>query len=222
MLTTLPAVCSVSFIALGWILCELSDTWCWLIDKPRVGRDLWTINDPNRRARVVYGHLPWFICYILHSNWFFGNSQLGNQVQSTSKDWLCLALLEWRECCKQNSCFTFIKTDKKSRETVSWLHTKKHQEAKQSDNYTEWHQWCNENCPKTKPLPVLSFLNKWFLHYVVETQGKKVSTSYTIHSLLGGLQHHTLSLNPAAARFLDKKNSFKHLASLRWVWWATR
>ena len=163
---------------------------------------------------VIYHGLSVIFSTLIGS---LATSQLGNQVQSMSKDWLCLALLEWR-VLQAKQLLHVHQNRQKSRETVSWLHTKKHQEAKQSDNYTEWHQWCNENCPKTKPLPVLSFLNKWFLHYVVETQGKKVSTSYTIHSLLGGLQHHTLSLNPAAARFLDKKNSFKHLASLHWVW----
>ena len=73
------------------------------------------------------------------------------------------------------------------------------------------------SAPKTQPLPVLSFCHRETLNssrFAVDTRGAKglVYPPATIHSLLGGSQRHMLSLNPAAARLLDKKNpSLKEL-----------
>ncbi len=56
--------------------------------------------------------------------------------------------------------------------------------------------------------------NKWLSRYALETRGEKgqINPPATVHSLLSGLQRHMLSLNPSAARFLDKKNTqFKEL-----------
>ena len=102
----------------------------------------------------------------------------------------CLGLLEWTECCKQNSRFASIVTDEEA-EKLSAGYTPKNTEKTNKwaiDNYVEWRKWRNENCPQD-PAPscieLLSsgdtrLLNKWLSRYAVETRGGK---DLSIHQL---------------------------------------
>ena len=76
-----------------------------------------------------------FICYILHSDWFFGIVATANLAtkysQGVNKHAMalcspsCLGIPEWTECCKQNSRFASIITDEEA---------EKHREDKQMGN----------------------------------------------------------------------------------------
>ena len=130
----------------------------------------------------------------------------------------CLGLPEWTECCRQKSRFASILTDEEAEELSAGYTPNNTEKANKwaVENYEEWQKWRNEQRPQDQGPSCTelllsgdaNFLNRWLLRYAVETRGEKglVYPPATIHNLLCGLQRHMLSLNPAAARFLNKKN----------------
>ncbi len=135
----------------------------------------------------------------------------------------CLGLSEWTDCCAKKSRFDKLLDDEQAEKLSAGYTPKSTVKANKwaIDNFQAWRTWRNELRPQetvqseTKLLTSgdMQLHNKWLSRHAVETRGEKgrIYPPGTVHSLLSGLQRHMLSLNPSAARFLDKNTQFKEL-----------